>query len=116
MTSQREQIDLNWATEEQLARLPGIGPTLAGRIVAYRQQTGSLEIVGDLSLVEGISDAMVRDIAELLYVGETDLQGSDRAEMDDDTNDSEAGIDGSAPDDVPEPEEDVAGDIQEAEE
>jgi len=36
-----EKVDLNSATVEQLAGLPGIGQKLATRIVAYREKAGS---------------------------------------------------------------------------
>lgn len=35
-------LDLNAADEEELALLPGIGETLAGRIAAYREEHGPL--------------------------------------------------------------------------
>ena len=49
-----EQIGLNSATLEQLERLPGVGPSMAARILAYRQQSGGFAKVEDLTLVTGI--------------------------------------------------------------
>ena len=48
------QVDLNHATAEELVRLPGIGPTLAKRIVDYRAQHGPFEAAEDLRHVAGI--------------------------------------------------------------
>ena len=50
-------IDLNTATVAQLDALPGIGPVIAGRIVAWRQENGRFATVDDLSEVQGIGDA-----------------------------------------------------------
>lgn len=53
---EQKKVDLNQATAEQLDTLPGIGPTLAKRIVEYRQAKGSFKKVADLQNVEGIGD------------------------------------------------------------
>ncbi len=58
-----EQIGLNSATLEQLERLPGVGPSMAGRILAYRQQSGSFTRVEDLRLVQGIGPKKFAKIA-----------------------------------------------------
>ncbi len=49
-------ISLGAATVEQLDGLDGIGPTLAQRIVEYRQAHGGLGSVDDLREVEGIGE------------------------------------------------------------
>jgi len=50
-------VDLNEATAQQLANLHGIGPVLADRIVAYREEHGRFEVVEDLLDVPGIGEA-----------------------------------------------------------
>jgi competence protein ComEA len=47
-------VHLASATVEQLAALDGIGPALAARIVAYRQQHGGFRNVDELGDVPGI--------------------------------------------------------------
>ena len=47
-------IDLNRATAKELERLPGIGPQIAARIVAYREQNGAFKRVEDITKVRGI--------------------------------------------------------------
>lgn len=47
-------VDLNRATKEDLERLPGIGPVLAGRIVEYRSTQGAFDDVEQLRHVKGI--------------------------------------------------------------
>ena len=50
-------IDLNRATAAELESLPGVGPVLAGRIVAYRDLHGPFATVEDLMDVGGIGEA-----------------------------------------------------------
>ena len=47
-------LDLNAAPAEELAELPGIGPELARRIVAYREEHGPFDTVEELMEVSGI--------------------------------------------------------------
>ena len=58
-----EQIVLNTATEADLQRLPGVGPSMAGRILAYRQQVGRFEKIEDLMMVTGIGPKKFAKIA-----------------------------------------------------
>jgi competence protein ComEA len=50
-------VDLNRAGTTDLAGLNGIGPVLAERIVAYREEHGPFEAVEDLLDVPGIGEA-----------------------------------------------------------
>jgi competence ComEA-like helix-hairpin-helix protein len=63
-----EKIDLNAATEEELCRLPGIGPALAARIVNYRTQVSPFKEPSDIASVPGITEAMYQLMAEQLTV------------------------------------------------
>ncbi|MEW6529445.1 MAG: helix-hairpin-helix domain-containing protein [Thermodesulfobacteriota bacterium] len=47
-------VDLNRADEADLAAIPGIGPALASRIIAFREAQGPFNRVEDLMLVPGI--------------------------------------------------------------
>lgn len=47
-------ININTATAAQLQTLPGIGPGLAQKIVAYREKNGPFATVAELSQVPGI--------------------------------------------------------------
>ncbi len=61
-----EQIGLNTATVEQLERLPSVGPSMAARIIAYRQQCGGFAKIEDLTLVTGIGPKKYAKIAPFL--------------------------------------------------
>ena len=49
-------ISLATATVEQLDELDGIGPTLAERIIEFRDENGGFRSVGQLQEVEGIGE------------------------------------------------------------
>ena len=61
-------VDLNRATAEELTRLPGIGPVLAARIVAYRDSAGPFATVEALGAVQGIGPATLARVAEKVLV------------------------------------------------
>lgn len=50
-------VDINGATSGELEALPGVGPVLASRIVAYRDANGPFATVEDLLDVPGIGEA-----------------------------------------------------------
>ncbi len=63
------KVDLNTATSQQLQELPGVGPVLADRIVAYRQQHGGFDSVGQLQEVAGIGASRLADLEPLVQAG-----------------------------------------------
>ncbi|WP_411721377.1 phospholipase D-like domain-containing protein [Mycetocola sp.] len=63
----RDVVAINNATEVQLDGLPGIGPTLAARIVASRDSTGSFGSGEELDQrVQGLGPIGVQDLANVL--------------------------------------------------
>jgi competence protein ComEA len=63
-----ERVNLNSATVAELETLPGIGPALAERIVAYREQHGPFRTVKDVQKVPGIGPAKFEGLADLVTV------------------------------------------------
>lgn len=63
-------IDINHATAEELETLPGIGPTLAMRIVQYRDEHGPFQTIEDIMNVSGIGPTTFDLIKDYIYVSE----------------------------------------------
>lgn len=63
------KININTATADRLASLPGIGPVLANSIVSYRQQNGRFRKPEDLMNVSGIGEKRFDAIKDLITVG-----------------------------------------------
>ncbi len=62
------RLDLNAATADQLERLPGVGPSLASRIVAFRGKHGPFASVDDLIHVGGIGPATLERVRDRVEV------------------------------------------------
>ncbi len=64
----RERIDPNAASFASLLRLPGVGPTRAEAIIAYRRTHGGacFRTAADLQAVHGIGEGTVRRVTPYL--------------------------------------------------
>jgi competence protein ComEA len=62
------RVNLNTADAAALDTLPRIGPAMAARIVAWREQNGRFTSVDDLLAVPGIGDKMLESLRDLVTV------------------------------------------------
>ena len=62
------RLNLNDATLSQLEDLPGIGPSKAKAILAYREQHGGYRSIDQLLEVKGIGPKMLEKLLPELYV------------------------------------------------
>jgi competence protein ComEA len=60
------RIRLATASAEELTTLPGIGPVLAERIVAHREEVGAFDTVDDLLDVSGIGERLLAGLRDLV--------------------------------------------------
>jgi comEA protein len=63
------RVNLNSASAEELVRLPGIGPALAGAIIAHRSEE-PFRKTEDLRKVKGIGDKLYERLKDHITVGE----------------------------------------------
>lgn len=61
-------INLNTASAEELELLPGIGPALAARIVAFRDSHGQFRSINDLDRVSGIGPRTIERLRDKVTV------------------------------------------------
>ena len=64
-------IDLNTADRSQLETLPGSGPELADRIMAYREENGAFIAKEQIMDVEGIGEVRYENLEALITIGGT---------------------------------------------
>jgi len=65
-----QKVDINRAELWLLEALPGVGPTLAQRIVDYRQQNGPFLNTGEIVKVAGIGASTYDQIRDLITVAD----------------------------------------------
>ena len=65
-----QKVDINRAEVWLLKALPGIGETLAQRIIDYRQQNGPFLNTGDITKVSGIGASTYDQIKDLITVAD----------------------------------------------
>src|SRR5437868_5013876 len=66
------KVNLNTANVQQLATLPGVGEKLAGRIVEYRQKSGSFKTAQELMNVKGVGERNFAKLQAYIVVGDRD--------------------------------------------
>lgn len=61
-------VNINTATQTELETLPGIGPSLALKIINYRKENGKFKSIEELKSVSGIGENKYEEIKKYIYV------------------------------------------------
>ena len=64
-----KSVDINSAGSEELQAVPGIGKSLADRIVQFREKNGAFKSVDDLLKVQGIGEKSLEKLRPFVTVG-----------------------------------------------
>lgn len=62
------KVNINTAKQTELETLPGIGPTIALRIIEYREENGKFTNIEELKEVEGIGEAKWEQIKDFIEI------------------------------------------------
>lgn len=66
--SEKRIVNINKATQTELETLPGIGPSIALKIINYREENGKFSSIEDLKNVNGIGDSKFENIKNYICV------------------------------------------------
>ena len=61
-------VNINTATQTELETLPGIGPSLALKIINYRKENGKFSSIDEIKNVSGIGDSKFENIKDFISV------------------------------------------------
>jgi competence protein ComEA len=62
------KVNINTATAEELDALPGVGPSIAQRIIDYRTTNGPFQSIEDVKNVRGIGDVTFEKLKDKITV------------------------------------------------
>lgn len=68
MNGNSNKININSATQTQLEELPGVGPSLALKIIKYREENGKFKNIEELKNVSGIGESKYEEMKEIVTV------------------------------------------------
>ena len=63
-----QPVDLNTASQAELEELPGVGPVMAGKILAWRTENGRFSRVEELQEIDGVGPKTYAKLAPLCRV------------------------------------------------
>ena len=61
-------VNINTASLEELTALPGIGESIAGKVIRYREENGSFSCVEDIMKINGIKNKLFEKIKDRITV------------------------------------------------
>lgn len=63
-----KKVNINTANQSELDQLPGIGPSIAQKIIEYREENGNFKNIQELQNVKGIGNAKYEEIKDNVTV------------------------------------------------
>jgi len=66
------KLNLNAATVEQLAKIPGLNKDLAKKIIELREENGGFIDMEELLDIQGIDNKLLRQLKQHLYIEAVD--------------------------------------------
>ncbi len=63
-----QKVDINQANQSELETLPGIGESIANRIIEYRNQNGKFQNIEEIQNVKGIGNSKYNNIKDKITV------------------------------------------------
>lgn len=66
--SNTKKVNINTALQTELETLPGIGPSIATKIITYRKENGYFKTIEDIKEVSGIGESKFNNIKDLITV------------------------------------------------
>lgn len=67
-TATSKKVNLNYASQEQIEELSGIGPSKAQAIIQYREENGLFQSMEDILNVSGIGEKTLENIKDSIQV------------------------------------------------
>jgi competence protein ComEA len=74
------KVNINTATVEELAKLPGVGKSIAQRIVNHREKSGKFRTVEELLVIRGISRRKLEQLRPLITVDAEEAEEAKESE------------------------------------
>jgi len=66
--TKKGKLNINKASAQQLDTLPGVGPSIAQKIIEYRSSRGGFKSIEELNNVSGIGKEKYKDVKDLITV------------------------------------------------
>ncbi|MBN2321163.1 MAG: helix-hairpin-helix domain-containing protein [Acidobacteria bacterium] len=67
-----DKLNLNAATVEELAKIPGLNPDLAAKIIELREENGEYIDMEELLDIPGIDNKLLRQLKKHLFIESVD--------------------------------------------
>ena len=68
LSGKSKMININKANESELEEIPGVGPSMASKIVNYRKENGEFKNIEDLKNISGIGEKKFEAMREYISV------------------------------------------------